>query len=478
MSCNTLGYNYAFATNQGQYADANRYLLQMCQQSCPLPAGASCPVPSSSSNGPGPVISPIYKKPTVINQWFNTGSSLPDDCASLQAIYSKAADAGDYATAMEAAAKLTIANCSVPNEYIDPSGFNCDDAYRIYYNKLGMFDEDARAKAYASLVANNCPQVTSGTGPTRFDCASTQKQYLDALTNGQPTADLYHQLVIHGCTVPPNPVQPNPVPKPETCSDYMNDYTTAVTNKDAVAMQNALRNMCLQQCKLPPGYVCDNEGPGPIIGPGGTGGSTPSGGGDIGQPPPVNPCTGSDSLTLADYLVEMPLKGIKDDALLAVGLGAAGGIGGAVLAVVFVPEGGKWVRIPATVGGAYGGLIVNGILDNYDFIKNAEKYGIVFGSLVTSLGAVHGLYQSIHQHTETFLKTELGGVMGEVTYKVGEFFFAGGPIGFISDIVWGDRTWTKQGYDKAKCEANCGDPKLSSVERKLCKLGARLDLKF
>ena len=209
-------------------------------------------------------------------------------------------------------------------------------------------------------------------------------------------------------------------------------------------------SMCTNDCTIPPGENCG---------------------------PSVNPCTGEQTLTLVDYLINLPLSGIKTDPILAIVFSAAGGIGGGVIAFVFVPEGGKWVRIPAVVLGVYGGLIVNGILANWDWFKNAEKYGLVFGSLITGIGAMSGIYQSIHDSTEKFLKTELGGAVGEVVYKVGETFFTGG-LAPLYDMAFGDKTWTTAGYNKAKCEAGCDNPSLSSIERKMCKLGARLDLKF
>jgi len=503
--CQSQAYNWTVANSLKNYADAQRYLNNLCQNNCQMPAGAVCADRPSTPpiNHHPPVTPPPSPPPTSINQWFNTGSGgLPDDCASLQTIYTNAKANGDYATSMEAAAKLTIAKCSVPNEVLpangDNSTFNCDVAYRIYYDQIGMFNEASRQEAYQSLVANNCPQVSAGNGPAPFDCAGTQKQYIDALNNGQPVNDLYHLLVINGCTVP---VTPSSV-----CDTYNRQFNSAYTAKDVTAMQAAVARLIQANCTPPPPSEWNPATNQPVYP------ETPQqaacdllqaqyveiqgGGGDtraiVSQMcanncdmpagtscgPPVNPCTGEQSLTLVDYLISLPLSGIKDDPLLAVGLAAAGGLASAITVTVFVPEAGRYVRIPAAVAGAYGGLIVNGILDNYGFIQNAEKDGIVFGTLVTGLGAVHGLYQSIHQTTEKFLKTELGGVFGEITYKAAEFVFQGGPIGWVSDIVWGDRTWTTAGYDKAKCDANCGNPKLSSTERKLCKIGARLDLKF
>lgn len=516
---------------------------------------------------------------------------LPSDCAGLQQAYTQAVANDDYVTAMEAASKITLlydASCTVPGVNPPAGGFSCDMVYRIYTDQHGIFNQQAKANAYASLVANNCPQVVpSGSGPAPFDCAQVQQQYIQALQNGQDVGELYHQLITNGCTVPdsssycatymsqfnsaynakdvtamkaaiyklvtsncampgssqwnqatdqpvypsgpptppprtPSPppdnkcadlmnafnmaknqksgpemtlfVQqmcanscplpagvtcPTPVPAANNCNTYMAAFNTAVENGDTAGVQAAINNMCLAGCTLPAGWICNSQGPGPATG-GGTiisGGNTPSGGGMQPVPPPVNPCTGEQSLTLIDYLVTLPLKGLKDDPILAVVIGGVGVVGGLLTEAILIPEAGLYARVPASALGAYGGLIVNGILDNYDWIKNAQQYGIVFGSLVTGLGAVSGIYQSIHNSTEKFLKTELGGAVGEVVYKVGEGVISGGLFP-VYDILFGDKTWTTAGYDKAKCEAGCDDPSLSSLQRKMCKLGARLDLKF
>lgn len=388
---------------------------------------------------------------------------LPSDCAGLQQAYTQAVANDDYVTAMEAASKITLlydASCTVPGVNPPAGGFSCDMVYRIYADQRGIFNQQAKANAYASLVANKCPQVVpSGSGPAPFDCAQVQQQYIQALQNGQDVGELYHQLITNGCTVPDSS---------SYCATYMSQFNSAYNAKDVTAMKAAIYKLVTSNCAMPGSSQWNQATDQPVY---------PSGPPTPPPRTPVNPCTGEQSLTLIDYLVTLPLKGLKDDPILAVVIGGAGVVGGLLTVTILIPEAGLYARVPASALGAYGGLIVNGILDNYDWIKNAQQYGIVFGSLVTGLGAVSGIYQSIHNSTEKFLKTELGGAVGEVVYKVGEGVISGGLFP-VYDILFGDKTWTTAGYDKAKCEAGCDDPSLSSLQRKMCKLGARLDLKF
>lgn len=487
---------YQNAVSSGQAASAAALLQGLCANKC-YEAIPSINCPST----PPPVTPPRSPSPTVINNWYNVPDTLPPDCAGLQQAYTNAIANNDYVTAMEAAGKISMLNsptCTVPTGQKPPAGgFSCDVAYRIYTNQNGMFNEQAKSLAYQSLVANNCPQVVpSGKGPAPFDCAATQQQYIQALQNGLPTADLYHLLIINGCSVPDNSVY---------CSSYMKQFTDAYNAKDVSGMQAAIAKLSFAGCALPgtnewnqntsqPVYpetpqqiACDqlhaqyvevkgmNGDVSQIVASMCTNNCTIPPGENCG--PSVNPCTGEQSLTLVDYLITLPLSGIKDDPILALVIGGVGAAGGLVTVTILIPEAGMYARIPAACIGLYGGLIVNGILDNYDWIKNAEKYGIVFGTLVSGLGAVSGLYQSIHNTTEKFLKTEIGGVAGEIVYKVGEGIISGGLFP-VYDILFGDKTWTTAGYDKAKCDAGCENPSLSSTKRKLCKLGARLDLKF
>lgn len=448
--CQSQAYNWTVANSLKNYADAQRFLNNLCQNNCQLPAGAVCAgQPSTPPINHHPAVTPPPVTPPPL-----------DPCTNYRQQYDTALTNNDKMGQLNAANALCANQCPMPVRW------HCADDGTAFWH-----DDPNNNTPVVT------PVVTPSSTPPPSQCDTLLLAYNMAKNQNSAAgmANFVQQMCAAGCQMPAGVICPPP-PQP-SCNDYMNDFNTAVANSDTDGVKAAVRNMCLRGCKLPAGWTCDNEGPGPVN-PGGNSGNTPSGGGVQPVGPAVNPCTGEQSLTLVDYLISLPLAGVKDDPLLATGLAAAGGVASAITVTLFVPEAGKYVRIPAAVAGAYGGLIVNGILDNYGFIQNAEKDGIVFGTLVTGLGAVHGLYQSIHQTTEKFLKTELGGVFGEITYKAAEFVFQGGPIGWVSDIVWGDRTWTTAGYDKAKCDANCGNPKLSSTERKLCKIGARLDLKF
>jgi hypothetical protein len=438
--CRTTYIKYQAAVNAGNTTGAAAYLNYMCGEGCQnVIYGINCP------KTPPPVQPPATPPPD---------QSCSNYLDSFNSAYARS-DMVGQAAAVGAMCR-NVPQCPIP------SGWSCSGGSAVYNNNN-----------------NNIPPVTPPTTPPPSDpCATLIASYNAAKQfSGHPALQaITAQLCASKCQLPLGISCPHPS-SGTLCDTYQQQFDTAIANGDTAGATAAVSAMCLQTCKLPSGWTCDNQGAGPVIVPGGTGGSTPSGGGTQTVGPPINPCTGSQSLTLADYLLQLPLKGLQDDPILALVLSAGGGIAALVAATVVIPEASGYVRIPALATGAYGGLIVNGILDNYAWIKNAQKDGIVFGSIVTALGAVSGIYQSIHDSTEKFAKTELGGVAGEIVYKVGEGVISGGLLP-VYDAVFGDKTFTKDGYNKAKCQADCGNPKLSSTDRKLCKLGARLDLKF
>lgn len=424
---------------------------ELVSNNCPQAVGLAPPAGSSTTPPPSPPPHTVTPPP-------------PNPCAQYQAAYTDALSRNDGIGQLNAANGLCANACPMPTRW------HCGTT-GAYWNP------DPSSTTPPPTTPDITPTHTPPPAPSKCDILSSQ--YLMAKSQGNSTAinNAIQQLCALNCSMPAGATCPLPPAPASYCTDYQAAFDTAVANSDIAGMQAAIRNMCLAGCKLPAGWTCDNEGNGPATGGNGGSGTTPSGGGVQPVGPPVNPCTGEQSLTLVDYLVTLPLSGLKDDPILALVIGAAGAAGGLVSVTILIPEAGLYARIPAASLGLYGGLIVNGILDNYDWIKNAEKYGIVFGTLVSGLGAVSGIYQSIHNSTEKFLKTELGGVAGELVYKVGEGIISGGLFP-VYDILFGDKTWTTAGYDKAKCDAGCEDPSLSSTKRKLCKLGARLDLKF
>lgn len=441
---------YQNAVSSGQTASAAALLQALCANKCyeAIPSINCAALPT-----PTPVTPPAVITPPI------------DNCAQYQSAYSDALARGDGIGQLNAANGLCTYQCPMPARW------HCG-ATGAYWNP------DPSSTTPPATTPDITPTHTPPPAPSKCDVLTAAYLMAKSQNNGAQMTGLVLQLCAADCQMPAGTTCPRPASDP-ICQQYTKAFTDALAAKNLTGAKAALDQLCAQGCPLPVGMDCGwdpsnltpwnggDPGHGPVVTPGG----------HTFAPPSVNPCTGEQALTLVDYLINLPLSGIKTDPILAIVFSAAGGIGGGVIAFVFVPEGGKWVRIPAAVLGVYGGLIVNGILANWDWFKNAEKYGLVFGSIITGIGALSGMYQSIHGGTEKFLKTELGGAVGEVVFKVGESFFTGG-LAPLYDIAFGDKTWTTAGYNKAKCEAGCDNPKLSSIERKMCKLGARLDLKF